>query len=75
MASGITTANPPDLAIKALWISPPGSRAHNYCAYLFLLCSPRLAHKQRIDMSHCENDTPINWKRNLIVDWLGCFLN
>ncbi|MFO6427172.1 hypothetical protein ACLBOM_22840 [Escherichia coli] len=27
MASGITAANPPDLAIKALWIAPPGSRA------------------------------------------------
>lgn len=25
-------------------------------------------------MSPCENDTPINWKRNLIVAWLGCFL-
>ncbi|EQA6496799.1 hypothetical protein ACX5MB_000158, partial [Shigella flexneri] len=24
-------------------------------------------------MSPCENDTPINWKRNLIVAWLGCF--
>ena len=24
-------------------------------------------------MSLCENDTPINWKRNLIVAWLGCF--
>ncbi|HHU9649665.1 TPA: hypothetical protein ACUKGM_004904, partial [Escherichia coli] len=22
-------------------------------------------------MSPCENDTPINWKRNLIVAWLG----
>lgn len=21
----------------------------------------------------CENDTFINWKRNLIVAWLGCF--
>ncbi|EJC6589623.1 multidrug transporter, partial [Shigella sonnei] len=25
-------------------------------------------------MSPCGNDTPINWKRNLIVAWLGCFL-
>ncbi len=25
-------------------------------------------------MSPCENDTPINWKRNLIVAWLGRFL-
>ncbi|EIW9637105.1 multidrug transporter, partial [Shigella sonnei] len=24
-------------------------------------------------MSPCGNDTPINWKRNLIVAWLGCF--
>ncbi|ENJ8119506.1 multidrug transporter, partial [Shigella sonnei] len=23
-------------------------------------------------MSPCGNDTPINWKRNLIVAWLGC---
>ncbi|EON4402343.1 multidrug transporter, partial [Shigella sonnei] len=22
-------------------------------------------------MSPCGNDTPINWKRNLIVAWLG----
>ena len=25
-------------------------------------------------MSPFENDAPINWKRNLIVAWLGCFL-
>ena len=66
MASGITTANPPDLAIKALWIAPHGSRAHNnpiFSSYVHRT----LAHQQRIAMSPCENDTPINWKRNLIV--------
>lgn len=25
-------------------------------------------------MSPSDNDTSINWKRNLIVAWLGCFL-
>ncbi|MDO1659651.1 hypothetical protein Q2356_25815, partial [Escherichia coli] len=25
-------------------------------------------------MSPCENDTPINGKRSLIVAWLCCFL-
>lgn len=74
MASGITTENPPDLAIKALWIAPLEVGRIISVLIFFFLCSPRLAHQQRIAMSPCENDTPINWKRNLIVAWLGCFL-